>query len=197
MTGVLIDTLINFVLFSVNQSGFQEWCVRSSLSSFQGDFRQAGNASIPFDPKSDYYNCDRLFQDEVKWSLACVVIHWTLVITSFVGGAFYRVPPPMVATVPPQPQAPPPAVSVGPAEPQPVETNANLKPSNSDIQTYSNMKPYNATHMTAIDIEGYHDKASNQIMAGTDVDCSDHMTGLKNISALDIELGYNDINDIR
>ncbi|KAI9020808.1 hypothetical protein CLU79DRAFT_755655 [Phycomyces nitens] len=96
---VIGDTLINFILFVVTKSKFESWCIETSIVGLgQG-------ISSPNDMQSlelgnvDYYNCRRLYIDEVKWSLLaalvmCMIyIHWALVITTFVRDSFIIVAP--------------------------------------------------------------------------------------------------------
>ncbi|KAL0082675.1 hypothetical protein J3Q64DRAFT_1752634 [Phycomyces blakesleeanus] len=98
-TLVIGDTLINFILFVVNKSKFESWCIETSIS------RLEQNPVVPNPTQTldignvDYYNCQRLYIDEVKWSLLaalvmCMVyIHWALVITAFVHDSFIIVAP--------------------------------------------------------------------------------------------------------
>ncbi|KAF7720869.1 hypothetical protein EC973_005890 [Apophysomyces ossiformis] len=203
MSGVLIDNLVNFVLFSVNQPAFQNWCIQLSFHDFENDFRQSNHSSTSVNPNIDYYNCDRLFQDEVKWSLVCVAvmflvyIHWTLVITSFVGGAFYRVPPPMIASAPQPAAVPPPPPPVEAAEnatPAPVETNANIKPSSNNIQTYSNINPPKKAHTSVRFQDSPLRLASDDTMVAVDLGNHGQAYRANSLPISDVELGHSSTN---
>ncbi|KAI9319856.1 hypothetical protein BX666DRAFT_1337908 [Dichotomocladium elegans] len=120
---VLIDMLVNFILFAANQDVFQTWCVDYSKMVVQTTLSQEGNP-FTIDNDNDYYNCNRLFANQVKWSLLSVIamfivyVHWVLVISAFAGTPFFLIPPQgaqldpemaaMAASVAPQPPLPPP-----------------------------------------------------------------------------------------
>lgn len=65
---VLIDVLVNFIIFIVNPGAFRNWCINDVRTSVQDAL---GNGTTVASDQ-DYYNCDRLFNDQVKWSLICV-----------------------------------------------------------------------------------------------------------------------------
>ena len=81
---VLVDMLVNFILFAANQDGFQSWCIDHSKMIVQNSLQQQGggddNLNLPSD--MDYYNCDRLFANQMKWSLLSVFAMY-LVYVSF------------------------------------------------------------------------------------------------------------------
>lgn len=77
---VVLDTLSNFVYFVANQKTFQQWCISDGLAQIQSNSNM--DAALPI--VSDYYNCQRLFNDEVKWSLLCVILMFLL----YVSGSF-------------------------------------------------------------------------------------------------------------
>ncbi|KAI7861770.1 hypothetical protein BDF14DRAFT_1864423 [Spinellus fusiger] len=89
-SAVLIDLLVNFVLFCVNQATFQTWCIQDSYQRFQADFKLTTHQEMADYSTVDIYNCSRLYQDEMKWSLLAVVclyviyIYWIVVIVSYV-----------------------------------------------------------------------------------------------------------------
>ena len=79
---VLISTLVNFILFVVNQDTFRIWCLQDSrmttLTNIQD--QSGGNTTITLDSDIDYYNCDRLFANQVKWSLLCVIAMYIIYV---------------------------------------------------------------------------------------------------------------------
>lgn len=136
---VLVDMLVNFILFAANQDSFQSWCIDHSKMVVQNSLQQS-NLNLPSD--TDYYNCDRLFANQMKWSLLSVFamflvyIHWMLVITAFAGTSFFLLPP-RVAAPPPPPTtvAPPPSDMAAP----PTEVLGNLPPS---TKSYKSVRPF-------------------------------------------------------
>lgn len=76
--GVLIVTLVNFILFVRNKADFNRWCIGESINYVEDEYSSVNNnTSLPLNKLSnttDVYNCERLYQDEVKWSLLCLII---------------------------------------------------------------------------------------------------------------------------
>jgi hypothetical protein len=67
---------VNFVLFLAKFAEFRDWCISLSQTNVQQSFNQLNQNStviIPFNPIEDFYNCDRLYQDELTWSLLSLV----------------------------------------------------------------------------------------------------------------------------
>ncbi|CAO3622382.1 unnamed protein product [Cunninghamella blakesleeana] len=101
---VIIDTLVNVVIFASNKKSFQQWCISDGLSQVTANLDSSTSISLT----PDYYNCDRLFNDEIKWSLICVILmfliyaHWTVFIAHFIGKKFipFVTPAPVVVTEP-------------------------------------------------------------------------------------------------
>ncbi|KAI9307049.1 hypothetical protein BJ944DRAFT_33447 [Cunninghamella echinulata] len=101
---VVIDALVNVVIFSSNRNAFQQWCISDGLSQVKANLDPS--TSITLAP--DYYNCDRLFNDEIKWSLICVILmfliyaHWTVFIAHFIGKKFipFITPTPITEPIP-------------------------------------------------------------------------------------------------
>ncbi|KAG0732618.1 hypothetical protein G6F57_018218 [Rhizopus arrhizus] len=76
---VLIVTLVNFIFFASDKSGFYDWCISSSTSYMTDVYHQINSNStevlpISLESKEDYYNCQRLFEDEIKWSFVCFAV---------------------------------------------------------------------------------------------------------------------------
>lgn len=84
---VLIVTLVNFILFVMNKDDFRSWCINTSINYVEGEYAQVNhNAKIPpnkLGTATDIYNCDRLYQDEVKWSLLCLIIMSIVYVSAF------------------------------------------------------------------------------------------------------------------
>ncbi|ORX60480.1 hypothetical protein DM01DRAFT_1404739 [Hesseltinella vesiculosa] len=87
----LVDFFVNIVLYGVQQDQFQDWCVGKSRSAISNEIQ--GNAStIVFTPHyggSDLYNCTRLWQDEVKFSVIIFLmvsfcyVYWATCLWSY------------------------------------------------------------------------------------------------------------------
>lgn len=76
--GVLIVTLVNFIMFIKGRTDFLNWCIGSSVNYVENEYYNVNNnTALPVNTLSnvtDIYNCERLYQDEVKWSLLCLII---------------------------------------------------------------------------------------------------------------------------
>lgn len=77
----LIDFFVNMVLFGVQQSQFQDWCINKSRGSIRTELQSVvasnNGTQLTFTsnvPGSDLYNCTRLWQDEVKFSVITFVM---------------------------------------------------------------------------------------------------------------------------
>lgn len=85
---VLIVTLINFILFVIDKDGFFHWCITSSASYVTEVYDQMNSNSTKVPPitlenGSDLYNCERLYENEVKWAFLCFVV-MSIVYVSFI-----------------------------------------------------------------------------------------------------------------
>lgn len=88
--GVLIVTLANFILFIIEKDSFNDWCIGSSADYVKDvyiDYNPNSTVTTRTNLNStltntiDVYNCERLFQDEVKWSLLCMVVMYVVYVS--------------------------------------------------------------------------------------------------------------------
>ncbi|KAI8378647.1 hypothetical protein EDC96DRAFT_492696 [Choanephora cucurbitarum] len=94
---VLVVTLINFIFYAMNKDYFiQEWCIRGSAANYFNNTEWPNNGTLSVSNStltsalgsSDIYNCERLFENEIKWGLMCLIcmfivyIHWILIIAA-------------------------------------------------------------------------------------------------------------------
>lgn len=81
---VLIVTLVNFILFVRNKDEFKDWCVGESWGTVQTKYADNNATSTQLhrlDKSTDVYNCERLFQDEVKWGLICLIVMFVVYVS--------------------------------------------------------------------------------------------------------------------
>ncbi|KAI8144347.1 hypothetical protein BJV82DRAFT_513203 [Fennellomyces sp. T-0311] len=84
----LVDGLANACFFITQHGDFMQWCVGSSATTISHDASPAMNGTFDFH-STDYYNCDRLYQDEVKFGLISIFlmivlyVYWGFCIYSF------------------------------------------------------------------------------------------------------------------
>ncbi|KAI7866142.1 hypothetical protein BDF14DRAFT_1816599 [Spinellus fusiger] len=92
----LIDMLVNSILFGIQWSQFNAWCVDRSRSrtdeEISATFANGTSIQLTLTPSlmgSDLYNCNRLWQDELKFSIAIYIMlmicytYWALCMWSY------------------------------------------------------------------------------------------------------------------
>ncbi|CAO3610015.1 unnamed protein product [Cunninghamella echinulata] len=91
----LVDFFVMLVLFGVNQPDFLNWCVNKSREAAKNEISQTMNTTDvqwSFDPYvqgSDLYNCNKLWQDEVKVGViffimvAVCYVYWATCLWSY------------------------------------------------------------------------------------------------------------------
>ncbi|KAI9485822.1 MAG: hypothetical protein EXX96DRAFT_546641 [Benjaminiella poitrasii] len=87
---VLVDAFVNIILFITYQTNFRNDCVRDSSHSIIQNVNNTLNGTMPsFDFTQDYYNCQNLWQDELKFGIIFYVlmfafyVYWAFCIYSF------------------------------------------------------------------------------------------------------------------
>lgn len=66
VAAVLIDSLINAIIFMTLRSSYNTWCIDGASNRFHS----AVNGTTAADMlDQDFYNCDRAWQDELKFGL--------------------------------------------------------------------------------------------------------------------------------
>lgn len=88
---VLVVALVNFIFFASDQAGFYNWCISASTSYMADVYHQINHSTeappIPLESKEDYYNCQRLFEDELKWSFVCFAVMTVVYVRQRIGYA--------------------------------------------------------------------------------------------------------------
>ncbi|KAG1207925.1 hypothetical protein G6F69_007651 [Rhizopus microsporus] len=88
---LLVDVFINTILFIVQKDTYIEWCITAAssplnnqlLSANQGE-QQQFNFAI-----KDFYNCNRTWEDELKFTILCAALiivlysYWTFCLFSY------------------------------------------------------------------------------------------------------------------
>ncbi|KAI7881253.1 hypothetical protein K492DRAFT_206956 [Lichtheimia hyalospora FSU 10163] len=128
---VIIDAIINTILFITMRGDYINWCIDSASGRFI-DATHTGDLNT-MAQQQDFYNCDRSWQDELKFGVLALMMigYWAMCFRSFrIKRAVYlshimgvsidprHVPPPMgppmggpmgpMRGVPPPPPPPPP-----------------------------------------------------------------------------------------
>ncbi|ORX44964.1 hypothetical protein DM01DRAFT_1386759 [Hesseltinella vesiculosa] len=87
---VVIDTIVNVVIFIVIRSSYLDWCIGSAYESLEQGVSQAlGNNTTNINFFTDFYNCDRTWEDELKFAILCAVMmtlfygYWALCFYSY------------------------------------------------------------------------------------------------------------------
>ncbi|KAI8139991.1 hypothetical protein BJV82DRAFT_624687 [Fennellomyces sp. T-0311] len=210
---VLISMLVNFILFVVNRGIFVDWCIAQSHNLAEETVQQqSSNTTLTIPSDMDYYNCDRLFANQVKWSLLCVItmyivyIHWMLVFAVFAGTSFFLVPPraavpPMEPPLAPESMGPlPPGTIVPPTSVIPPTEFSNLPASKKEKDTiYRNLKPNKKKKQVdpnLLSILGLRMNESGRIIHIADDDCLPRYTDRRPSSASKVHTS-SDEEDLR
>lgn len=96
----LIDYFVNMVIFCVQKGPFNDWCLSRSRTDTTYQINSAPDSSpiftnsnltspihlqvsgfTPIHPGSDLYNCLRLWEDEIKFSVVVFVILFVLYVS--------------------------------------------------------------------------------------------------------------------
>ncbi|CEP10322.1 hypothetical protein [Parasitella parasitica] len=116
--GVIVDAFANVVVFITQKDNYQAQCVAQASTTISSNLNNAS-----FDNRTDYYNCNSLWQNELKFSIIFLVLqfafycYWSLCIYSFSlvlrgfmqepygGEAMMAGPPPPASSIPMPPSA--------------------------------------------------------------------------------------------
>ncbi|ORY97912.1 hypothetical protein BCR43DRAFT_490545 [Syncephalastrum racemosum] len=81
---VLVDGLINAILFITRRSEYTQWCIDSTSNQLGNSINNTSLAS-----SQDFYNCNRTWQDELKFGLMAILmmiafyVYWALCFYSY------------------------------------------------------------------------------------------------------------------
>ena len=90
---VLVVTLINFIFYAMNKDYFiQEWCIKGSASNYLNTIEWPTNNTLSISNStltstlgsSDIYNCERLFENEIKWGLMCLICMFIVYVSTVI-----------------------------------------------------------------------------------------------------------------
>ncbi|KAI9306975.1 hypothetical protein BJ944DRAFT_247763 [Cunninghamella echinulata] len=71
---VLIDAFANLVVFGTDKSNYYDWCVNTAFQALPQDTQNGSQLNNGV----DYYNCNKLWQDEFNFGLVCVFLMVTI-----------------------------------------------------------------------------------------------------------------------
>jgi hypothetical protein len=81
---VLVDIIINVILFIINRQTYNSDCVQDAATrmgrSVQAAFPNGTSVNLNFTTTSDFYNCDKMWQDELKFSILSVIVIFVLYV---------------------------------------------------------------------------------------------------------------------
>ncbi|KAI8096532.1 uncharacterized protein BX664DRAFT_324201 [Halteromyces radiatus] len=72
----LIDFFVSIVLFGIQQNDNANWCYEQSVNHVDEQVTTSNNTTLGFTPPTidDFYNCNKLWQDELKFAIALYII---------------------------------------------------------------------------------------------------------------------------
>jgi hypothetical protein len=73
---ILADTFANFVLYVNQRPIYVTNCVNDASTRFENELKNAfgGMSNVTLDQSSDFYNCSRLWSDELKLSILVLLL---------------------------------------------------------------------------------------------------------------------------
>ncbi|OAD09093.1 hypothetical protein MUCCIDRAFT_155090 [Mucor lusitanicus CBS 277.49] len=94
---LLLDMLINTILFIVDRDNYVNWCIRSASLNLKVILQQVDGSSDPQAPSAtgfstemgDFYNCSRTWEDELKFSIMMTIVmimvysYWAISLHSY------------------------------------------------------------------------------------------------------------------
>jgi hypothetical protein len=80
---ILSDTFANLVVFINGRSDYLSSCVTNASGRFENELSQAfkGMNNVSLDRSSDFYNCSRLWTDELKLSILVFILMLVLYVS--------------------------------------------------------------------------------------------------------------------
>ncbi|KAG2236494.1 hypothetical protein INT48_000794 [Thamnidium elegans] len=86
---LLIDTIVNTILFIVRQDDYVQWCINSTSANLDNVLFQEQQVPLLVNgtqyfssSMSDFYNCRRTWEGEVKFSVLSTVVMVTIYVRS-------------------------------------------------------------------------------------------------------------------
>lgn len=74
--------IVNVILFIIDRSNYNVACVNDAANrmgrSVQAAFPNGTSVNLNFTSSSDFYNCDKMWQDELKFSILSVIVIFVL-----------------------------------------------------------------------------------------------------------------------
>lgn len=73
----ITDLFVNIIIFGVQRPNFSDWCIDTSRQQVQDQITNNNGTVLDFTPNrtnSDLYNCDRLWQDELKFAIVLFIM---------------------------------------------------------------------------------------------------------------------------
>lgn len=83
---ILVDTLVNVIIFIVIQDDYKTWCIGSSSGALQTGVESALNSNATnINFSADFYNCQRTWEDELKFGMLSLI----MMLIFYVGLTFF------------------------------------------------------------------------------------------------------------
>jgi hypothetical protein len=82
---ILVDIIINVILFIINRPSYNTVCINDAANrmgrSVQAAFPNGTSVNLNFTTNSDFYNCDKMWQDELKFSILSIIVIFVLYVS--------------------------------------------------------------------------------------------------------------------
>ncbi|CAO3598759.1 unnamed protein product [Absidia cylindrospora] len=87
---ILVDGLVNVIIFIVIQDDYKAWCIGSASDALENNVESTlNNNSTRINFLADFYNCQRTWEDELKFAILALIMmiifytYWAVCFYSF------------------------------------------------------------------------------------------------------------------
>ncbi|KAG2217285.1 hypothetical protein INT45_005387, partial [Circinella minor] len=92
----VVNFFINIILFGVHRPSFKDWCINNSRNQLDAIMSpNNNNTETTIDNIGNIYNCDKLWEDELKFSIVLFImmticyLYWALCLWSYTQKQIY------------------------------------------------------------------------------------------------------------
>lgn len=78
---LVVDMAANTILFIVRREGYVEWCINTTSAQLNAKFLQDQQSDEFNVNTTDFYNCKRTWEDELKFSVLSTIVMITVYVS--------------------------------------------------------------------------------------------------------------------
>lgn len=84
----IIDLFANIIVYGVQRPTFVDWCVTRSRNELDDQITNGNGTQVNFSPNqsgSDLYNCNKLWEDELKFGIVLFIMITICYVSTLLG----------------------------------------------------------------------------------------------------------------